>query len=112
MASLQPRSSYCITTGPVAKAKSGLHKLHCQSHAGWPCRSTSCWRCCSRAAPTALTKAPTSSPNEVDHRQPTSTLSDTQLPLQEYFLMALSQPRSTYRIDEGPNAKAKPSQVL
>ena len=26
--------------------------------------------------------------------------------------MALSQPRSTYRIDEGPNAKAKPSQVL
>ena len=25
--------------------------------------------------------------------------------------MALSQPRSTYRIDEGPNAKARPSQV-
>ena len=25
--------------------------------------------------------------------------------LQEYFLMALSQPRSTYRIDEGPNAQ-------
>ena len=30
--------------------------------------------------------------------------------MQEYFLMALSQPRSTYRIDEGPGPKpARPS---